>query len=107
MNARQLIENGEEDPKEFVMRGPGLEKFIVISWDESEGQVFWDWIVAPDKGAAMDEVFKVRGGYSSIVDALSVQDMQLAHDKFMQAGASEMLAAWKELKDESDIEDEE
>ena len=44
-------------------------KFMVISYDQTEGQNFWDRVIANSEEDAARKVIKFRGDYAVVVDS--------------------------------------
>lgn len=49
-------------------------RYVVISYDDDQQQIFWDWVLATDFAAAMDWVGK-RRPYAVPVECLTPADL--------------------------------
>jgi len=97
--AAKLMEDGEEDHKDYVMRTlPGMEKYIVISWDPNEEQIFWDTVPAKSEDDARKEVAHVRN-YAHVIDVLDIDQLSVVLDRLKSKSLPTVRAEWNKTKE--------
>jgi len=101
MNARQLakaVMEDDEDPKEFAQRVlPTLEKYMVVTMNPQDSQVFWDYIMAVNPQEAERKVCEVRD-YADTVAVLDVDEMNDIAKRFAAISPAEIFRQWKVIK---------
>ena len=73
-------------------------KFMVISYDQTEGQNFWDRVIANSEEDAARKVMKFRGDYAVVVDTLSSHDLHRVAHQFRMMSATEVRDEWQGFK---------
>jgi len=72
------------------------KKFLVISQDSGEQQIFWDWVLAVDDEAAKAFIARHRDYTNGEIEALSVFDLSKALREMKAATPADFVAAMKE-----------
>ncbi len=75
-----------------------MKVFLIVSYDNDEQQVFWDYAPGKDEDEAKGKVGDIRGNYANVIDAITVRDLRSMYLGLRKATPTTAIADLIELK---------